>query len=125
MSSVPGTSRPTLSNPPTWALLLASGLILGLAFPPNPVGLFGAVGLVPLLYALERAESWRDVFRWSYLSFLLFSALTSWWIGSWQAKTDPFLMISTTQLSIRNGSVFACQLPIHQLVSAEKITSDE
>src|SRR5688500_20401662 len=45
-------------TPPTWLLLVLSGLILGLAYPPNPIGLFGSIGLVPLLVALERAKSW-------------------------------------------------------------------
>ena len=110
LSSTPHTSRSTPYLIPTWVLLLASGLLLGLAYPPNPVGLLGSIGLVPLLYALERAASVRQVFRWSYLSLLLFSALTSWWIGSWQAKTDPFLMISCVLLILLHPLFFVLPL---------------
>src|SRR6185295_2981469 len=85
-------------KPKTWVLLVASGLLLGLAFPPNPVGFLASIGLVPLLYAIERARSYRQLIRWSYGSLVIFSALTSWWVGSWQAKADPFLMISCVLL---------------------------
>jgi apolipoprotein N-acyltransferase len=107
-SRPPAATEPYLI--PTWALLLASGVILGLAYPPNPVALFGSVGLVPLLYALDRAKSARQVFSWSYFSLLIFSALTSWWIGSWQAKTDTFLMISCVLLILLHPLFFVLPL---------------
>jgi hypothetical protein len=59
-------------TPKTWILLVASGLLMGLAYPPNPVGLLGSIGLVPLLYALERARSYGQLIRWSYASLLIF-----------------------------------------------------
>ncbi len=103
-------------TPPTWALLLATGLLLGLAYPPNPIGLFGSVGLVPLLYALERARTWRETIVWSYLSLLLFSALSTWWVGSWQAKADPFLMISCVLLVLIHPLFFVLPLVIYRAV---------
>lgn len=103
-------------TPPTWVLLLASGLLLGLAYPPNPIGLFGSIGLVPLLLALERAGSYKQLFRWSYLSLFLFSALSSWWVGSWQAKADPFLMISCILLIIIHPLFFIVPLMLYRWV---------
>ena len=97
-------------------LLVLSGALLGLAYPPNPIGLFGSVGLVPLLLALERADSWRKLLKWSYLSLLLFSALSSWWIGSWQAKADPFLMISCVLLVIVHPLFFMVPLVAYRWV---------
>ena len=104
------------ATPPTWLLLVLSGLILGLAYPPNPIGLFGSIGLVPLLIALERAKTWGQLVRWSYLSLLLFSALSSWWIGSWQAKTDPFLMISCVLLIIVHPFFFIVPLVAYRWI---------
>jgi apolipoprotein N-acyltransferase len=104
------------NSPPTWALLAASGLLLGLAYPPNPVGLFGSIGLVPLLYALERARAYRQAFAWSYMSLLLFSALSTWWVGSWQAKADPFLMISCIALIFIHPLFFVFPLLIYRAV---------
>lgn len=103
-------------TPRTWVLLLLSGLLLGLAYPPNPVGLFGSVGLVPLLIALERARSYGQLIRWSYGSLLIFSALSSWWVGSWQAKADPFLMISCVLLVIIHPFFFIVPLVIYRWV---------
>jgi apolipoprotein N-acyltransferase len=97
-------------------LLVASGLLLGLAYPPNPVGLLGSVGLVPLLYALERARSYRELIRWSYVSLVIFSALTSWWVGSWQANADPFLMISCILLVLVHPVFFIVPLVIYRAV---------
>ncbi|MGE3799861.1 MAG: apolipoprotein N-acyltransferase [Candidatus Kapaibacterium sp.] len=86
-------------NLPTWGLLSLTGVILGLAYPPNILGsIFGGVGLVPLIIALERTTTWKQTLRWSYLSFLIFSAITTWWVGSWQSNADPFLMISCVLL---------------------------
>jgi apolipoprotein N-acyltransferase len=106
----------TAHRPPTWLLLVLSGTILGLAYPPNPVGLFGAIGLVPLLLALERATTWRTFLKWSYLSLVIFSALSSWWIGSWQAKTDPFLMISCVMLILVHPLFFMAPLVAYRWV---------
>jgi apolipoprotein N-acyltransferase len=114
----PDSSRIDLSRtPPTWLLLLLSGLLLGLAYPPNPVGLFGSIGLVPLLIAVERARSYREVIKWSYLSLLLFSALSSWWVGSWQAKADTFLMISCVLLVVIHPLFFVVPIVIYRAVS--------
>ncbi|HEV2171014.1 MAG TPA: hypothetical protein VGR40_08705, partial [Candidatus Binatus sp.] len=48
------------------ALVIASGLALGLAFPKFDYNLLAWVAFVPLLYAIE-GESLRRVFWWSYL----------------------------------------------------------
>lgn len=105
-----------LDRLPTWNFLVATGLLLGLAYPPNPVGLFGAVGLVPLLYVLRRAATWKQAFRWSYGSFLLFSALTTWWVGSWQSKTEPYLMISCLLLIIIHPLFFVIPMLLYRWV---------
>ncbi|HVZ40700.1 MAG TPA: apolipoprotein N-acyltransferase [Candidatus Kapabacteria bacterium] len=103
-------------TPPTWLLLVLSGVLLGLAYPPNPIGLFGSIGLVPLLVALERARTYRQAFRWSYGAFFIFSALSSWWIGSWQARSDKFLMISCVLLIIIHPLFFIVPMMIYRAV---------
>lgn len=102
---------------PTWALLLLSGTLLGLAYPPNPLGgVFGVTGLVPLLIAMERTKSWGQAFRWSYWSFLLFSVLTTWWVGSWQANADPWLMTSSIVLIIIHPLFFVLPIVLYRWV---------
>lgn len=102
---------------PTWALLLSGGTILGLAFPPNFVGgLFAAIGLVPLIVALERSSDWRTDVKWSYLSFLIFSAVSTWWVGSWQANSDPWLSISSILLVLIHPLFFCIPIVLYTFV---------
>ena len=89
---------------------------MGLAYPPNPIGLFGAIGLVPLLLALERAKSYRQFIGWSYLALVIFSGLSTWWVGSWQARTEPFLMISCVALILVHPFFFLVPLVIYRAV---------
>ena len=102
---------------PTWALLLGSGVLLGLAYPPNVLGgLFAAVGLVPLIVALERSPDWRTDVKWSYLSFLVFSALSTWWVGSWQANADPWLSMSSILLVLIHPAFFSVPMALYGVI---------
>ena len=102
---------------PTWSLLLLSGVLLGLAYPPNRVGgLFAAVGLVPLIVALERSSEWRKDVLWSYWTFLLFSGITTWWVGSWQTNSDPWLATSSILLVMVHPLFFALPMVLYSLV---------
>ncbi len=106
----------TRQRPPVWVLLVATGLLLGLAYPPNPVGLLGSIGLVPLLIAVERAPTWKVLFPWTYLSFLIFSALSTWWVGSWQPNADPFLQISCVLLVLIHPLFFVVPILLYRFV---------
>lgn len=74
--------------------LLLSGLLLGGAFPPLPLGIFAFIGFLPLFVVLEHANSTGKVIRWSYIAFWFFHGAGNWWVSSWQAETDPYLMAS-------------------------------
>lgn len=113
-SSSAASGRFTL---PTWGLLLLTGALLGFAYPPNPLGpILGGIGLVPLLAAMERTTSWRQAFRWSYGSFLLFSAISTWWVGSWQSNADPWLMTSCILLIIIHPLFFTVPILLYRIV---------
>ncbi len=102
---------------PTWGLLLISGVLLGLAFPPNVVGgLFAALGLVPLIVALERSDNWRRDVIWSYVAFLYFSGLSTWWVGSWQTNSDPWLATSSILLVIIHPLFFSVPIALYGVV---------
>lgn len=75
---------------------------------------------MPLLLALERATTWRQFLRWSYFSLLIFSALSSWWIGSWQAQADPFLMISCVLLIFIHPLFFMVPLIAYRWIRLRK-----
>ena len=61
------------------ALVVASGLALGLAFPKFDYNLLAWVALVPLFYAIE-GESLRRVFWWAYLQGFAANVVALYWI---------------------------------------------
>jgi apolipoprotein N-acyltransferase len=68
------------------SLALASGISLGLAWPTNGFTLLIFVALIPLLF-LENsirndANNFKGlrVFAYSYLSFLIWNLITTWWL---------------------------------------------
>lgn len=79
-------------------LAILSGVILSLSFPPFKTGFFAYFGLVPILIFLNRAKNYRELLIFTYLSMLIFHALTLYWIGGWTSKTDPFMMIGSVAL---------------------------
>ena len=85
-------------------LLILSGILLGISFPPFPFPftLLMFVGLVPYLKVMEKKETLLDINRSTYLMAFVFSLITIYWIGSWQKESDPFLMISGALLLFVN-----------------------
>ena len=104
-------------------LLIISGILLALSFPPVPfpasILLFFA--LVPYLIVIERREKLIDINRATYLMAFVFCLLTLYWVGSWQNKADTFLMISGTLLVFVNPVFFL--IPSTLLYFTRKIFS--
>jgi len=71
---------------------IAAGLLLALSFPPLPFTAFAFISLVPLLFIVEYNPKHR--FLLLYLTFFIYHAGANWWISSWQADTDPYLVAS-------------------------------
>ncbi len=67
------------SNPTRAALVVASGLALGLAFPKFDYGLLAWVAFVPLFYAIE-GESLRRVLGWAWLQGFASYLASLYWI---------------------------------------------
>ncbi len=89
-------------------LLILSGLMLGISFPPFPIPfqLFMFVALVPYFFVIEKKKTLAEVNRSTYLTFFVFSLITIYWVGSWQKGTDPFLMIAGGTLLFFNPLLF-------------------
>ena len=83
-----------------WLLLVSSGLILGISFPPIPfpVTLLIFIGLVPYLYVLNNRKSLASVNRATFIFGFVLSLVTVYWVGSWQSEADLFLMIAGVAL---------------------------
>ncbi|MCX7612553.1 MAG: apolipoprotein N-acyltransferase, partial [Ignavibacterium sp.] len=77
------------------AFLILSGILCGSSFPPFPFPVTFLIFffLIPYLFVIQKKLSLLDINKSSYFTFFFFSLITLYWVGSWQSKADPFLMI--------------------------------
>jgi apolipoprotein N-acyltransferase len=89
-------------------LLIVSGILLGISFPPFPFPcqLFMFVALVPYFYVIEKKKTFAEINRATYLASFVFCLITIYWVGSWQKGTDPYLMIAGGTLLFFNPLLF-------------------
>src|SRR5438132_7858300 len=92
-----------LSRRSRYSLAVLSGLLLGLAFPPTGLagGLLAFIALVPLLIALESAESLRKTFYTSFVAMFVLGIVSNYWVGGWKSigEVDSFLMVGGVLLA--------------------------
>src|SRR5947208_10096568 len=90
---MPGTSKSK-----NRLLLVLSGVLLGLSYPP-----FGIIGgfcaffaLIPLLMALENTTRLRNAFTRGYLGMFVLTLIATYWVGGWKGEghVDTFLIIA-------------------------------
>ncbi len=75
-------------------LACLSGILLGISFPPFPLGVFAYVGFVPLFFLLEpRAPVGRTAALLS-LAYFIFCSISLYWVGGFTHLKDPFLMMA-------------------------------
>jgi apolipoprotein N-acyltransferase len=77
-------------------LLILSGLLFGISFPPFPFPftLFLFIAFIPYFLVITKRQTLLKVNSASYLTFFSLSLITIYWVGSWQSEADPFLMLS-------------------------------
>jgi len=76
------------------ALACSSGLMLATAFPPSPLYSLAYVALIPFLLLIETLQGTWKILRMSYVTFLIFHAVTLYWIGGFVNGKDIWLMIA-------------------------------
>lgn len=98
-------------------LLILSGVLLGISFPPFPFPfqLFMFVALVPYLFVIEKKQTLAEISRATYLAFFVFCLITIYWVGSWQKGTDPFLLIAGGTLLFFNPLLFLIPSTLYYL----------
>jgi apolipoprotein N-acyltransferase len=75
-------------------MAIVSGVMLGVSFPPFPLGLCAWVGLVPLLLVLNSFTRPRGAFRFVYAAMLVFHLITLNWTGDYVQAKDMYMMIA-------------------------------
>ncbi|MFZ1080573.1 MAG: apolipoprotein N-acyltransferase [Candidatus Kryptoniota bacterium] len=97
-------------------LCIFSGLLLGFSFPPFHFGLLAFVGFVPLLFVMDNAENYKEVFKQSYFGFLAFNIVAIYWVGGWTREADPFLMIGGAGLVLGHPLFFTIPMLVYHFV---------
>ncbi|MBI4535797.1 MAG: apolipoprotein N-acyltransferase [Ignavibacteriae bacterium] len=76
------------------SLCTASGILLGLSFPPISISVFACFGLVPFLIALKDVERYAPAIRYGYVTFLIFHVITLSWVGGYSHMNDAYMMVA-------------------------------
>ena len=76
------------------SLCMLSGAMLGISFPPFPLGILACFGLVPWLIVLADIEEMGTSLRYSYLTFVVFHIITLNWTGGYAHMHDGYMMIA-------------------------------
>jgi len=97
-------------------LSLTSGTLLALAFPPMPFFMLAFVAFVPILFIFSNDENPPKMYWLVYVAFFVYHAGTNWWIGSWQADTDPYLTASAIALAIAHPFFFMIPFAIFNII---------
>ncbi|PIP77486.1 MAG: apolipoprotein N-acyltransferase, partial [Ignavibacteria bacterium CG22_combo_CG10-13_8_21_14_all_37_15] len=87
-------------------LLLLSGILLAMAFPPVSFYYLIFVGLIPYFIVLEKRETLAEINRATYFMAFIFSLLTVYWVGGFTIGKDYYLMISGFVLLFFNPLLF-------------------
>ncbi len=75
-------------------LCLLTGVMLGLSFPPFPLGILACIGLVPLLIVLDGTDRFWPALRATYVAMLVFHLITLNWTGGYSHGHDIYMMIA-------------------------------
>ncbi|MFO7525691.1 MAG: apolipoprotein N-acyltransferase [Ignavibacteriaceae bacterium] len=76
-------------------LIILSGILIGISFTPFPMPfpLFLFFAFIPYFFVLEKRNTLLKINQGNYLLVFVLSIVTIYWVGSWQSKADPFLMM--------------------------------
>jgi apolipoprotein N-acyltransferase len=83
---------------------IASGILAALAFPPIPAYVLAFFAFVPLLMIFRHEP--KHKYLYVYITFFFYHVGTNWWISSWNANTDPFLMATGIALDFLHPLFF-------------------
>ena len=100
-------------------LLILSGIILGISFPPVPFPftLLIFFGLVPYFIVINKRTTLASISKATFLFSFIFSLATIYWVGSWQAEADPYLMLSGVALMLAYPTVMLIPSTLYYLAN--------
>ena len=63
-----------------WKLSVLSGILIGLSYPPSPLGLLAWFGLIPLIHILLNTSIVNSM-KWSFITGIIVNVITVYWFG--------------------------------------------
>ena len=63
-----------------WKLSVLSGILIGLSYPPSPLGILAWFGLVPLIHILLNTSIVNSM-KWSFITGIIVNVITVYWFG--------------------------------------------
>jgi apolipoprotein N-acyltransferase len=99
-------SEPKKSRNLLLLLSLCTGVMISLAFPPSPYGVFACFGLIPLLLLFEFTTGYARQLRYTYLTFLIIQLLTVYWMGGFVHGKHTMQMVGGALLLIAHPIFF-------------------
>lgn len=114
---IPVTPEEKKQRKKDWLLLILSGIILGISFPPFPFPftLLIFVGLIPYFIVISKRTTLASINKATFIFSLIFSLVTIYWVGSWSSKADPYLMLAGVALMFAYPSVMLIPSTLYYL----------
>ena len=97
-------------------LAISTAVLLGLSFPPFPIGVLACVGFVPFLLLTDNIQTYGRFFRYSYFTFFLFSVITLYWVGGFTHLKDPYLMLAGGSLLLWQPFFFTLPASLYYFI---------
>ncbi len=94
---------------------IATGILLGLSFPPLPFNLFAFIAFIPIFFANDNFIIKKKFLQY-YITFFIYHGITNWWISSWQPNSDTYLLISGLVVWLVHPVFFTIPLLIYDYI---------
>ena len=60
---------------------IISGILIGMSYPPFPLGFFAWFGFIPLFVSIKNCTGIKESFKYGYLAGITSHFITLYWIG--------------------------------------------
>jgi len=114
---IPITPEENKQRRKDWLLLILSGIVLGISFPPFPFPftILIFIGLIPYFIVLKKRTTLASINKATFLFSFFFSITTIYWVGSWSSEADPYLMLAGVALLFAYPSVMLIPSTLYYL----------
>ncbi len=90
-------------------LILLSGILFGISFPPFSTNLIPFFALVPYLFLIYNQKSIWKTFRVTYFTFFIASLIALYWTAGITHMRDPYLIFAGVALYFWQPAFFTLQ----------------